>query len=269
MPSTRFAYVNGRFYPESSASVPISDTVFLHGFGVFETMRVYDGRLFRERDHLARLFDALGFFKMPCALSAEEIRVVNRVLIQRNNVSNGVARVAVTNQSLVVTVRPAKFQRVPRCVIVSRVRLEPVLSRFKTANRLPYILAQREAEQAGANDAVLRNHDGNLVELTTCNLFMVRDGCLWTPPLSDGALPGITRAVVLELARENDWPLRVESLQPQDLERADELFGTNSLVEIVPVTWPGMNPKSGRWTTRLIKAYRQRVRDELMVPTPG
>jgi branched-chain amino acid aminotransferase len=260
MPSTNYAYVNGRFVPESEATVSIFDRGFLYGDGVFETMRVYAGRMFRALEHFERLFQGLRAFGIESPFSPEELRAVCRTLIERNHTVDGAARVYVTRDSMVATMRAGVLKLVPLTAIVSTVHVDPQLSRFKTANRLPYILAQREAACEGANDAVLLNAAGHVVEFTTSNIFVAKDGELFTPPLSDGALPGITRHAVVALSAEQKIPVREKSFGPEFLETADEVFATNSLIEVAPVTSWG----NGTGTTeRLHEAYRQLVREEL------
>lgn len=268
MPSTHYAYVNGRFVPEDQAVVSIADRGFLHGYGVFETMRVYGGKIFRAQDHLSRLASGMHHVGIITFLTAGEMRAVCDVLIHRNNVTSGVARVYVTRDSLVATVQPREFVSKPRTAIVSSIMLDPSLSRFKTANRLPYILAQREADQAMADDAVMFNAAGNAVEFTTSNLFMARDGRIITPPLTDGPLPGITRSVVIDLVRSMNIELRVESIRKDRLLEADELFATNSLMEIVPVTRLARHEMGTGTANRLLEAYRRVVREELSLQSP-
>ena len=260
MPSNNYAFVNGRFLPEERAAVSIFDRGFLYGEGCFETMRVYDGRLFRPLAHFERLFEGLRSLHIEPVFSSEELRAISRNLIQRNCLSNGVLRVYITRDSTVATAQARVFGPRQLRAIVSSVRVDAQLSRNKTANRLPYILAQREAESAGVDDAVLLNTAGNVTELTTSNLFVVRHGALFTPPLSDGPLPGIARHAVLELARELRVPVCEQSFSPEFLETATEVFATNSLMEIAPVTnWS----QQSALTHRLQLAYRKRVAAEL------
>jgi branched-chain amino acid aminotransferase len=265
MPSTNYAYVNGRFVPEAEATVSIFDRGFLYGDGVFETMRVYGGRIFRALDHFDRLSAGLEALKIQSPLTQEELRAACRVLIERNEVTEGVARVYVTRDSIVATLRRYVAQPVAIRAMISTVRIDPRLSRFKTANRLPYRLAQQEAVEASVNDAVLLNTTGRVVEFTTSNLFVVKDNELLTPPLSDGPLPGVTRRVVLGLAAEKGIAVREHSFGQEFLEKADEVFATNSLMEISSVvTW-------SRWpkiTLRLQDAYRVLVANELSKPGP-
>jgi branched-subunit amino acid aminotransferase/4-amino-4-deoxychorismate lyase len=252
MPSKAYAYVNGKFVLESEARVSIFDRGFLYGDGCFETMRVYGGRMFRAGEHLERL------------LAPEEFRAACRALIRYNAVEEGVARIYQTRDSFVVTVQPRRFVA-PRGLqaILSSVRVGGRLSAYKTANRLPYILAQREAAAQEADEAVLLNTAGRVVEFTASNLFAVKDGVLWTPPLGDGALPGITRRAVLSLAREAGISTREESFGPEFLEAADEVFATNSLMEIAPVvSWGDQRKVTGQ----LQRAYRALVRAELNMP---
>lgn len=262
MPSKAYAYVNGRFVPESEARVSIFDRGFLYGDGCFETMRVYSGRMFRAAEHLERLFAGLRALGIEPLLSPEEFRAACRALIRYNAVGDGVARIYQTRDSVTVTVQPRAFAPRSLEAIVSRVRLDRQWSAHKTANRLPYILAQREAAGQEADEAVLLNAAGHVVEFTASNLFVVRDGGLWTPPLDDGPLPGITRRAVLSLAGELRIPAEERSFGPEGLEDADEVFATNSLIEIAPVSSWGRDRKV---TERLQRAYRDLVRQELQL----
>jgi branched-chain amino acid aminotransferase len=265
MPSTNYAFVNGRFVPEAQAAVGIFDRGFLYGEGCFETLRIYSGRLFQALEHFDRLLAGLAVLEIEPPFSPHEIRGICRALIRRNDLRDGIARVYCTRDSIVVTAQSKEF--VPRefTAIISRVTVNGWLSRHKTANRLPYLMARREADRAGADEAVLLNQDGSLVEFCTGNLFVVKRGELFTPPLADGPLPGITRRVVIELARAANVPVYELSLPPTFLEQADEVFATNSLIEIAPVTtWS----RERAVTRRLQVAYRERVEQQLDTPAP-
>ena len=260
MQSSSYAFVNGRFVPEAQASVSIFDRGFLYGDGVFETMRVYGGRLFRPVEHMERLFAGLQVLGIESVFSPEEFRAVCRSLAEMNMVPDGAARVYRTRDSTVVTVRPHPLAPRNLTAIVSTVRVDSHLSRHKTANRLPYILAQQEAATEGADEAVLLNSAGRVVEFAASNIFVVKDGGLFTPPLADGPLAGITRHAVLTLAASLHIPLSEAGFGPEFLETADEVFATNSLMEIAPVTNWG---QSQDVTRQLLDAYRALVREEL------
>ena len=256
MPSTNYAYVNGKFVPEPKAVVSIRDRGFLYGDGCFETLRMYTGQLFRFPEHLVRLGAGLAELGIEMWLSPAELRAACQALRKLNEVRDGVARIYQSRDSIVVTVQPRDFPTHELHAIVSTIRLDGRLSQFKTANRLPYILAQREAERAEVNDAVLLNSMGQVAEFTASNLFVAKNGILLTPPLADGPLPGITRQVVLELAVAAKLPVREFSFGPDFLATADEVFATNSLMEIAPVlTWG----RPGRITRRLQSLFRQAV----------
>ena len=260
MPSTNYAYVNGKFVPDHKAVVSIGDRGFLHGDGCFETMRVYDGRIFRWTEHLVRLIDGRNALGIEAALSPAELRAACQALLRFNEVRTGVTRIYQSRDSIVITAQTREFPARELHAIISTVRLDGRLSRFKTANRLPYILAQREAERAEVSDAVLLNAAGNVVEFTASNLFVVKNGTLLTPPLADGPLAGITREVVLVLAAAAKLPVRELSFGPELLTTAAEVFATNSLMEIAPVmTWG----RPGKFTRLLQTLYSQFELDEL------
>lgn len=257
MPSTNYAYVNGKFVPETEACVSIFDRGFLHGDGAFETMRVYRGRIFLLDQHLARLADALTALQIP---AQPPMRSLIRELVARNAVQDGVVRLTVTRghdqPTIIVTAQPRKFDPRPLRAIISAVRVHTQLAQLKTASRLPYVLAKLQAEQAGADEALLLNESGHIAEFSAANIFIVKDGTLFTPPIKDGTLPGVTRAVVLELAKALKIPTREESLTPECLDVADEVFATNSLIEIAPVLpWS----RKTDITARLHAAYRKLV----------
>jgi branched-subunit amino acid aminotransferase/4-amino-4-deoxychorismate lyase len=192
--------------------------------------------------------------------SPEELRAVCRSLAEMNGVADGAARVYRTRDSTVVTVRPHPLAARDLTAIVSTVRIDSHLSRYKTANRLPYILAERQAAIEGAREAILLNSSGRVVEFATSNVFVVKDKSLFTPPLDDGPLPGITRRVVLALATEIGIPTQETGFGPEFLDTADEVFATNSLIEVAPVTNWG---QSQDLTQQLQKAYRALVNEEL------
>jgi branched-chain amino acid aminotransferase len=280
MPSNNYAYINERFVPEAEATVSIFDRGFLYGHGIFETMRVYEGKVFRVREHLDRLFASLKHLEIKCPLAPEDIRTILRVLAERNEVREGFARVYITSGAssqglmtrsehgvtIVALCESRQFESPKLRVIISSNRLDPSLSSHKTANRLPYMLARREAEKEGADEAVLLNTDGRPVELSTSNLFVVKAGELFTPALSEGPLPGVTRDVALLLAYEMLVPVHEVRMALAMLETADEIFATNTLMEIVPIVqFKERKLKEGQFTKRLQQAYREFVRQELAI----
>lgn len=280
MPSTNYAYVNGRFVPEAEATVSIFDRGFLYGDGVFETMRVYDGKIFRLYNHLQRLLAGLKMLHVGRQLTQEDIRVPLLELIQRNRMKVGMARIYVTGgmncwgvkrqtpgePSVVAVTEELPARSGDLRAIISSIRLDSAskLAGIKNANRLLYVLAQDEAELRGFTDAVLLNGAGHVVELTTSNVFVVKNGDLFTPPLSDGPLPGVTRDVVLLLAAKLGVTAYEIGFGTEMFSEADEAFATNSLIEIAPVfEVDGAEFREHHVTMRLKNAYHELVVEEL------
>lgn len=280
MPSTNYAYVNGHFVPEAEATVSIFDRGFLYGHGVFETMRVYNGQIFRLYNHLQRLLAGLKVLHVGRQLTQEDIRAPLLELIQRNKIKGGMARIYVTGgmncwgvkrqtpgePTLVAVTEELPAQSEDLRAIISSIRLDSAskLAGIKNANRLLYVLAQDEAELRGFTDAVLLNGAGHVAEFTTSNVFIVKNGDLFTPPLSDGPLPGITRAAVLTLAAKLGITAREISFGTEMFSEADEVFATNSLREVKPVyEVDGAKFRKHHVTTRLQNAYRELVAEEL------
>ncbi|MEI8314526.1 MAG: aminotransferase class IV [Verrucomicrobiota bacterium] len=193
------------------------------------------------------------------------MRSLFRELVSRNEVRSGVVRLAVSRgqdrPTTVLTAQPRKFSDRPVALkaIVSSVCVHTQLAQLKTANRLPYILAKQQAEAAGADEALLLNEAGRVAEFSASNIFVVGEGKLFTPAVKDGVLPGVTRAMVIELAKHLKIPVKEKSLLPEILDTAEEVFATNSLIEIAPVaTWS----RKTDITTRLQAAYRTLVASE-------
>lgn len=282
MASSNYAYVNGQYLPEAEASVSIFDRGFLYGDGAFETLRVYDGKIFRIDQHLHRLIEGLRLLRITPPLATDAMAEILRHLIQRNGVGEGLARIYVTRgqgefglttknvaqASVVATTQPRPFPEnpTPLRVIYAVVMLVPnaPLSSVKSANRLPYVLGKIEAEKANVDDAILLTHMHHVVEFTASNLFFMKEGALFTPSLDQGPLPGITRATVIELAKQLSLPVHENAFGPDELDKADEIFATNSLIEIVPIAEVNGKPvPQGNTVTKLRDAYRQVVKQEL------
>lgn len=281
MPSTNYAYVNGRFVPEADATVSIFDRGFLYGDGVFETMRVLKGKIFRLSQHLRRMDEGLKHLHFDSPLDNEEIRAVLLELVGRNRVEEGFARIYLTrgwgniglgaegiqNRS-VVALAQSRIVKYPHQMLTiissSKIDEESPMCLVKSANRLPYVLAKLEASRGGVHDAVLLNRQNKVVEFTTSNLFVARNGELFTPPLTDGALPGITRDVVLVLAAKLAIPFYEMSFGTEIFTETDEVFATNSIVGIEPVDEvDGAKFPNHHLAMRLRDAYRELVQEEL------
>jgi branched-chain amino acid aminotransferase len=250
--------VEGKLVPPEQAMVPVLDRGFLYGDSVYEVVRTYGGRPFELERHMLRMertADRIGLSLPPRAeIERELARTLEaagnpesyaRIVITRGEGQFGLApQLAQGLHRLVIIVRPLQtppeetYARGIEMAIAKTRRnspqaLDPAL---KTGNYLNNILALREAVSAGADDAILLDLSGRVTEGTTSNVFFVQRGVVVTPPLALGMLEGITRAVVIEVARDEGLLVREEPHGPEALAAADEVFVSSTLREIMPVT---------------------------------
>lgn len=250
-------WLDGGLVDEAEARIPVTDHGFLYGDGIFEGMRVYHRKLFRLDDHLARLATAARALalEIPGGIPAARQAVLAtarafdrdeaylRLIVSRGEGALGVDPTTCPRARLVciadeVRIYPEEKLRTGIALITSSWRrpspdvLDP---RVKSLNYLNNAMAKLEARQRGADEALLLNAEGHIAEASVANLFAVREGMLLTPPASDGALEGITRRSVLELAARDGLPAQERRLGRFDLFAADEVFLTGSGARIVPV----------------------------------
>jgi branched-chain amino acid aminotransferase len=248
-------YVDGRFWPEEDACVPVSDRGFLYGDALFETLRTYREVPCLLGAHLDRLLGSCRELGIRPPETRAELEAAVRGLIEQTGPDLYI-RIAVTRGSGYGP-WPKTHARNGRTVIVARelsrypeelyargmklatssVRraVDASVSRHKTANYLASVLARREAAGEGADEALMLNTHGRVAELSAANLFAMRGGELVTPAVEEGALPGITRCLVLELAGRAGLAAREVRMEPAELAAAEEAFATNSILEVCPV----------------------------------
>jgi branched-chain amino acid aminotransferase len=255
----RYLWVNGKLLPVGEAALDPRDRGFTLGDGVFETMRVREGAVLRLERHLSRLragADVLGLF--PLAEDEDLTDTIARTLAA-NGLTDAAVRLTVSRgvpkrrgllpetgprPSLVVDAEPFAgypvelYHRGVRAVISGIARNEQSpLARVKSLNYLDNVMARREAEARGADDALLLNTVGDLACASAANLFLVDNDALVTPSVASGALPGILREVVVaELAPRAGLEVIERAVRPEELRAADEGFLTNALLGIVPLT---------------------------------
>lgn len=245
-------YLNGEFVPEERAVVSVFDRSFRYGDGVFEAVLIRNGNLFRWREHFERLGRSAGFLKIPFLLNETHLGSVTRELAQQNGHSEGMARVTLSRgvgprgyapsgmekPNLVVTTESAPPMRtVPWKLITSSARIAAgdSISQNKAQSRLANVLAAMEARESGADEALLVNTDGHVTECTASNVFWFRGETLHTTPVNAGALPGITRAVVIDICRERKTLFAEQNITPDELRKVDAVFVTMSSRGIVEV----------------------------------
>jgi len=233
-------WLNGQYLAQNEARIDPADRGFTLGDGLFETMKAEGGKVLRLAGHLARLKAGSEFFGIPLPFAEAEITAALSSLLERNALSDAVLRLTLTRgpgprgllppdqptPTLLISAAPAAAAHGPvRAVIatVTRRNEHSPTSRFKTLNYMDNLLARREAQSKGADDALLLNSQGKLVESTVANLFLVIDGDVLTPPLSDGALPGVMRAAVMDRLGA-----ATASLKTSDLWEASEAILTSA-----------------------------------------
>ena len=285
---TELVYLNGSLVARDDARIAVLDYGFLYGFGLFETMRAYGGHVFRLDRHIDRLLrsaERLGIVVEGEALESavtETIRANGlgdtRIRLTVSIGEGGVAPDPTTCGEPTVLVVAGNYQPFSEEVyqkgfsaVVSSIRRnsQSPLSGMKTLNFLESMLARQEARSAGADEALLLNEKGLLTEVSMSNVFLVSDGSLRTPGMESGVLPGITREAVLELAGGLGMDVVECDITMGDLIGADEVFLTNSVMEIMPLTGvegkPVGNGKPGPVTQKLMAGYGEMVRGELSV----
>ncbi len=243
-------YLNGEFLEAEKACIRIDDRGFLFGDALYETVRIFRGGFFRFDEHWSRLAEGAAALRIE-APARDRLRRVAGTLARLNGVTDGTVRITLTRgaggeglrtggsgpPTLLVTVRPIAPARMEKAAagftaIVARARRSPVglPGSIKSANRLDAILARLEADEAGADEAILLSADGLVAEGTVSNVFWRSGDGLRTPHLSVGILPGVTRAVVLEVCRRMAIPVEEGRWPLDDLRRAPEVFVTMSSV---------------------------------------
>lgn len=250
-------HINGELVDKEDARISVFDHGLLYGDGVFEGMRSYAGKVFRLEEHLERLWQSADAIQLKIPGNKQQMAAAVIETLVANDIQDGYIRLVVTrgvgtlgldpnrcNQPQVIiitdfiTLYPDEFYREGmEIVTASTIRNHPQAldPRIKSLNYLNNILAKIEGLEAGCVEALMLNHLGEVAECTGDNIFIVRDQQLLTPPYEAGVLHGITRATVMELAREDGLPVRETTMSLEDLYGADECFLTGSAAEVVPV----------------------------------
>lgn len=250
-------YINGTFYAKEDAKVSVYDHGFLYGDGVFEGMRSYGGKVFRLAEHLERLWNSARAICLTIPISQEEMATAVNETLQQNSITDGYIRLVVSRgtgtlgldpnrcsdpQVIVIadsiTLYPDEFyEQGMEIVTASTIRNHPAAlnPRIKSLNYLNNILAKIEGAKAGCVEALMLNHKGEVAECTGDNIFLVKGGEIYTPPIDAGILEGITRNVVIEIAEAAGIKVHQIPLTRHDVYTADECFLTGSAAEVIPV----------------------------------
>lgn len=250
-------YISGKLYDKADAKISVYDHGLLYGDGVFEGIRIYNGKIFRLAEHLERLYDSARAILLEIPLTREQMAEAMQSTVKANNKREGYIRALVTRGGGSLGLDPRKTTDPQVIIIVDDITLYPrelydngldivtagtmripsnaLSPRVKSLNYLNNIMAKVEAIQAGCVEALMLNHKGEVAECTGDNIFIVKRGVLKTPSPEAGILEGVTRNVVMELARAANIPVEQPPLIRHDVYTADECFLTGTAAEIIPV----------------------------------
>jgi branched-chain amino acid aminotransferase len=250
-------WLDGQWVDKDTAKVSVFDHGLLYGDGVFEGMRVYNGKTFRLKEHVDRLYDSAKAILLDIPMSREEMIALTMEGVRRAGLTEGYLRHVVTRGVGDLGLDPRKCPRPTVFIIFDTIKLwsqerfdqglsvvtagtpiphrESLSPRVKSLNYLSHILAKIEGTNAGADEVIMLDSAGYIAEASGMNLFILKDGVLSTPPASAGILKGVTRDVVLELALDAGLRVQEVLLNRYDLYTADEAFFTGTAAEIAPI----------------------------------
>jgi branched-chain amino acid aminotransferase len=275
-------FIDGKYLDERGAKISVFDHGLLYGDGIFEGIRAYNGRVFKLKEHIDRLFCSAKAILLEIPMSHAELMKATVATIRANKLRDCYVRLIVTRGVGTLGLNPRSCKKPSVIIIAGKIQVYPpalyargmdivtvptvrnlhsaLNPAIKSLNYLNNILAKIEANNAGVEEAVMLNSEGFVAECTADNLFIVKNGELFTPPLSAGALYGITRQTVIELAQADDLKVSEPYLTRYDLFNADECFLTGTGAEIVPVVKiDGRiigSGKPGALTRKLVEDYR-------------
>jgi branched-chain amino acid aminotransferase len=254
---TKKVYIDGQFYDEEHAKVSVFDHGLVYGDGIFEGVRIYNGRVFMLREHLERLYASAQTVMLKIPVPIDEFEKIILETCRLNEAREGYIRPMVTRGVGNLGVNPTSCPKASIIVIVTTITIYPaeyyekglkvvtaatqrmsytqVPPAVKSLSYMNNMLARLESNLCGAQEALMLNAQGYVAECTGDNVFSVKDGEIFTPPISAGALGGITRACVMKLAGEMGKTVREENLTRHDLFTADEMFLTGTGAEVAPV----------------------------------
>jgi branched-chain amino acid aminotransferase len=280
-------YIDGKFYPQADAKISVFDHGLLYGDGIFEGIRFYNGRVFRLEEHLERLWDSARSICLEIPMSRREMTAALLETIRENDLREGYIRLLVTRGVGNLGLNPEQCKQPSVIIIAATVTLYPeavyqkgltvvtcatrrtnpaaLNPAVKSLNYLNNVMARIEANLAGADEALMLNDAGNVAECTADNVFIIKRGQIFTPPITAGALRGITRSIVFEIAAELGIKVTETDVTRHDVFIADECFLTGTAAEIIPVIQVDGrligSGKPGAISARMIARFRQLTRE--------
>jgi len=249
-------YIDGQFYSEQDAKISVFDHGLLYGDGVFEGIRIYNGRVFKLEEHIIRLYESARSICLTIPLSREEMEQATLQTVAENGLRDGYIRLVITRGAGSLGLNPYQCPKAGVIIIASTITLYPkeryekglnlitcatrrptpaaLSPQVKSLNYLNNVMAKIEAIQAGCEEGIMLNEQGYVAECTGDNLFLVKDGQVVTPPISAGGLNGITRQTAIDLLAEMGISCQEVMLTRHDVFTADECFLTGTAAEVIP-----------------------------------
>jgi branched-chain amino acid aminotransferase len=283
MSANLLIYLDGKIVPESEAKISVFDHGLLYGDGVFEGIRIYNGRVFRLTEHLHRLYDCAKAICLTIPISFEEMEKATLDTVAANKLRDGYIRLVITRGVGSLGLNPYQCPKASVIIIASSISLYPaeryeqglnlitcgtrrpnsaaLSPQVKSLNYLNNIMAKIECMQAGCDEGIMLNDQGYVSECTGDNVFIVKNGKITTPPISSGALDGITRRAVIGLLGEMGIPCAEAVMTRFDIYTADECFLTGTAAEVIAAVQYDRRPigdgKPGKITNDLIQRFKK------------
>jgi len=278
-------YLNGEYVSKENAKVSVYDHGFLYGDGIFEGIRIYDGNIFKCKEHLKRLYDSAKSIMLDIPLTIAEMQDALAETIRRNELRDGYIRLVVSRGPGDLGLDPRRSPKANVIIIVEKLSIYPeeayvnglrtvsvstrrnvpdaLNPKIKSLNYLNNILVKIQANLAGVGEAIMLNAQGYVAEGSSDNIFVVKNGVVFTPPAYVGALEGITRAAIMEICERNGIKLKEEPFTLHDVYVADEVFFTGTAAEVIAVREVDGRiigeGKAGPITTQLLQEFRKIV----------
>ena len=281
--SDQLIYLNDEFVPKEKAVISVYDHGFLYGDGVFEGIRVYEGNVYKLTEHINRLYESAHSIMLTIPHTKEKMQEIIIETVEKNNFMSAYIRVVISRGTGDLGLDPRNCAE-PTVIVIAEslaiysnalyekgLKLASVVNRrsspdvlnpqIKSLNYLNNILVKLSSVQADADEALILNNQGYVTEGSADNIFIIKDGVIKTPPVYLGALEGITRSAIIEIAQENGYDLEEVPFTLHDVYIADEVFLTGTAAEVIPVvTVDGRrigNGKPGDITNQLLKSFRE------------
>lgn len=285
-------WIDGQLYDKSEAKISVFDHCVLYGDGVFEGIRLYSGCIFRLKEHLERLWSSAHYLRLEIPMTMEEMTQALKDTVKANGLTDGYIRLVVTRGSGDLGLDPRLCPKATIFIIAANIKMYPESDyengleiitvptnrmnlaafnpRVKSCNYLNNIMAKMEGQLANVREALMLNQDGFVVECTGDNVFLVKNGVLYTPPIYLGPLRGVTRDAIIELAQAAGITVKEEPFTRFEVYDSDEMFLTGTAAEAIPVVKVDGrvigSGKPGPVTKQLIAKFRESVcNDGVMV----